>query len=295
MVVVLTSIDSNNRKRFKMPSYSAKIDHGEVHLLRTFGRIVAGFLLYPFYKYYEWRLERKVKKGPLPHHIGLILDGNRRFGKVFGLTNRLAHESGADKLEEVLDWCWRIGIKIVTVYAFSADNYQRSNEEIEELMDMFEKKFKMISKDERIHRNKIKIRAIGKTEMLPDNVREAIAIAEKATEGYSDYLLNLAVGYGGRLEIVEACRKIASKVSEGVISPSDVDEDMIRSHLYTNGIPDPDLIVRTSGEERLSGFLLFQSAYSELYFCESYWPEFREIDFLRAVRTYQHRERRFGT
>lgn len=262
--------------------------------MRSIARRARDLLLYPLYRAYQWRLERNVKRGPLPKHIGLILDGNRRFARSLGITNKKAHESGADKLEAVLEWCWDLGIRIVTVYAFSAENFNRSEEEVEELMSMFEEKFKEVSKDERVHRNRIRVRAIGKTELLPENVREAIATAEKVTQGYSDYQLNIAVGYGGRLEIVEACRKIASKVGQGGLDPAQVSEDLIRSHLYTNGIPDPDLIVRTSGEERLSGFLLWQSAYSELYFCESYWPEFREIDLLRAIRTFQHRERRFG-
>jgi tritrans,polycis-undecaprenyl-diphosphate synthase [geranylgeranyl-diphosphate specific] len=231
----------------------------------------------------------------MPQHIGLILDGNRRFGKFLGLTDFEAHESGAYKLEEVLDWCWKLGIRIVTVYAFSAENFKRSEEEIKELMLMFEERFRQVAEEERVHKHKIRIRAIGKTELLPEEVREAIATAEKATEDYDDYQLNIAVGYGGRMEIVEACKKIAKGVEKGSLRPHDVDEDLIRSNLYTNGIPDPDLIVRTSGEERLSGFLLWQSAYSELYFCESYWPEFREIDFLRAIRTFQRRERRFGS
>jgi len=248
----------------------------------------------PAYKYYGWRLERQVRKGPLPHHIGLILDGNRRFAKTLGLSSEIAYEWGADKLEEVLDWCWHLGIKVVTVYAFSAENYRRSTDEVSKLMAMFERKFREVAADERVHRYKIKVKAIGNIDMLPESVRSAIEEAERSTSSYTNYRLNIAVGYGGRLEIVEACRKIAEKVERGLVRPSDVDEEMIRTHLYTNGVPDPDLIVRTSGEERLSGFLLWQSAYSELYFCESYWPEFRKIDFLRAIRTYQQRERRFG-
>lgn len=264
-------------------------------MLKSLYRRARRFILYPFYRYYEWRLEDNVMKGPLPHHIGLILDGNRRFGKSIGLSNKDAHESGASKLQEVLEWCWRIGIKIVTVYAFSSENFKRNDEEVGELMEMFEEKFRMASEDERVHRERVRIRAIGKIDELPDNVRKSISRAEESTNDYEDYQLNIAVGYGGRSEIVEACRKIAEKVNMGSTKPSEVDEEMVRSHLYTNGIPDPDLIVRTSGEERLSGFLLWQSAYSELYFCESYWPEFREIDFLRAIRTFQQRERRYGS
>ncbi len=162
-------------------------------------------------------------------------------------------------------------------------------------MEMFEKRFREVAKEERVHEYGIRIRAIGKTEVLPEKVRKAISLAEESTKDYSKYQLNIAVGYGGRLEIAEACKKIAQKASNGSIDPGDIDDQMVRAHLYTNGIPDPDLIVRTSGEERLSGFLLWQSAYSELYFCESYWPEFREIDLLRAIRTFQHRERRFGS
>ncbi len=267
---------------------------GVVVPLKTLLRRAGGLLLYPIYRAYQWRLERGVRKGPLPGHIGLILDGNRRFARSLGISSNEAHRSGASKLEEVLEWCWDLGIRIVTVYAFSAENFNRPSEEVKALMSMFEEKFREVSKDERVHRNRVRVRAIGKTDLLPENVRDAIAVAEAATKEYSDYQLNVAVGYGGRLEIVEACRKIAYKVSQGLLDASQVSEDLIRSHLYTDGIPDPDLIVRTSGEERLSGFLLWQSAYSELYFCESYWPEFRKIDFLRAIRTFQHRERRFG-
>ena len=256
--------------------------------------MAARFILYPFYKVYEWRLEKSVKSLPLPHHIGLILDGNRRFARFVGIPEKVAHASGADKLEEVLDWCWKLGIKIVTVYAFSAENFNRPDREVSELMEMFEEKFLEVAQHERVHKEKVRIKTLGKTDLLPPKLRRAISRAERATESYSNYQLNIAVGYGGRLEIVEACKKIAAKVGQGSLIPSEIDEDLIRAHLYTNGIPDPDLIVRTSGEERLSGFLLWQSAYSELYFCESYWPQFREIDFLRAVRTFQQRERRFG-
>lgn len=198
------------------------------------------------------------------------------------------------KLEEVLWWCQELGIKHVTIYAFSTENFNRSSEEVKMLMGLFAEKFKKVVKDERIHKYKIRVRAIGDLSCLPEQVKEAIEEAQKATRGYDGYTLNIAAAYGGRAELAEAVRRICERIKRNELKPSDVDESIINSHLYTAGLPDPDLIIRTSGEERLSGFLLWQSAYSELYFCEANWPEFNKIEFLRAIRTYQGRKRRLG-
>lgn len=246
-------------------------------------------------KYYEQQLLADViRAGNVPRHLAIILDGNRRFAENRGLDRVEGHFFGAKKLEEVVGWCQELGIKHITVYAFSIENFSRSETEVQTLMNLFAEKFREVAKDERVHRYKIRVQVIGDIGHLPDDVRQAIEEAQRATQGYDGYTLNLAIGYGGRAELAEAVRRICERIERGELKPNEVDEDVINRHLYTAGLPDPDLIIRTSGEERLSGFLLWQSAYSELYFCEANWPEFTKIDFLRAVRTYQSRERRFG-
>ncbi|MDI6819500.1 MAG: polyprenyl diphosphate synthase [Candidatus Hodarchaeaceae archaeon] len=243
-------------------------------------------------RYYERRLLDEVRKNKMPKHVAIILDGNRRFAREAGLEEWRGHVLGAEKLEEVLGWCQELGIKYGTVYAFSTENFNRPSKEVEALMDLFAERFEKIATD--VHKNKVRIRVIGDLSRLPERVVAAIKKAEEATRDHDAYFLNVAIGYGGRAEIVSAVRRICERVKGGELKPEDIDEPLIGSHLYTAGEPDPDLIIRTSGEERLSGFLLWQSAYSELYFCEANWPEFTRIDFLRAIRTYQGRERRFG-
>lgn len=246
-------------------------------------------------KYYEQQLLADViQAGNVPKHIAIILDGNRRFAEDRGLDRINGHFFGAKKLEEVVGWCQELGIKHVTVYAFSTENFNRPETEVQTLMGLFAEKFKKVARDERVHKYKIRVRVIGNLGYLPEKVRQAVEEAQKVTQSYDGYTLNLAIGYGGRAELAEAVRRICERIERGELKPNEVDEDVINKHLYTAGLPDPDLIIRTSGEERLSGFLLWQSAYSELYFCEANWPEFTKIDFLRAVRTYQSRERRFG-
>ena len=222
------------------------------------------------------------------------MDGNRRLAERFGLKPWEGHRLGAEKVEDVLEWCIDVGIGTITVYAFSTENFSRPKAEVQRLLDLFEEYFKKIAKDERIHKNHVRVKAIGKIERFPERVREAIKLAEEATKDYDNLQFNLAMAYGGRQEVLDALKKIAVDVKSGKIDVSTITEATISENLYTNGLPDPDLIIRTSGEERISGFLLWQSAYSELYFCESYWPGFRKIDFLRAIRTFQRRKRRFG-
>ncbi len=248
----------------------------------------------PVYQLYEWSLENDVKKRKVPKHIAIIMDGNRRLAERFGLKPWDGHRLGAQKVEDVLEWCLDIGIETLTVYAFSTENFNRPKEEIERLFDIFEEYFYKIAKDKRIHKNRTRVKAIGKVERFPERVRKAIKTAEDATKDYDNFQFNLAVAYGGRQEVLDALKKIAEGVRSGKIDVDTITESTISQNLYTNGLPDPDLVIRTSGEERISGFLLWQSAYSELYFCESYWPGFRRIDFLRAIRTFQYRKRRFG-
>lgn len=246
------------------------------------------------YKLYEPLLWSQIKNGPRPHHIGLIVDGNRRFAQMRGLASNEGHNAGSQKLEDFLRWCWRLDIRIVTLYGFSTENYKRSHEEVDYLMDLILRKLKQYQVDPVIRQERVKIKVIGQRENLSDEMIREICKTEEMTKDHDRFQLNIAVSYGGRAEIVDAVKKIAQQISEGRICVNDIDEELFSNSLYTEGIPDPDLIIRTSGEERLSGFLLWQSAYSELYFTEVYWPAFRMIDFWRAIRVYQQRERRFG-
>lgn len=248
------------------------------------------------YRIYEWYLMRHLNPSNMPKHLAIIMDGNRRYSKLQGNMNVVkGHEIGVDTLEKVLDWSIDLGIQIITAYAFSTENFNRPENEVEGLMKLFKDNFIRLVSNEKIHKNKVKVNVVGRTELLPEDVRSAIKKAEDATKDYTDRIFNLAIGYDGRLEIIDAVKKIYKEVEEGKISIDDVDEDLVSKNLYTAGLDDPNLIIRTSGEERLSGFLLWQSSYSELYFCDSLWPELRKVDFLRAIRDYQERDRRFGT
>lgn len=242
----------------------------------------------------EATLLREVRADPVPRHIGIIMDGNRRFAESLGQPPVKGHEYGRDTLENVLDWCLELGVKHLTVYAFSTENFNRRPLEIKRLMDLFEENFLKMADDERVHKNRIHIETIGQIHRMPARVRKAIAYAQERTRDYADYFYTIAVAYGGRQEILDAVKQIAREVEAGRLRPDDVDEALISKHLYTRHLPDPDLILRTSGEERISNFLLWQMAYSELYFTDVYWPGFRKVDFLRAIRTYQHRQRRYG-
>lgn len=247
------------------------------------------------YRLYEWYITRDLKPEKMPKHVAIIMDGNRRYSKLQGNIDVVkGHEIGVDTLEKVLDWSIELGIEIITVYAFSTENFKRPEHEVEGLMNLFVKNFKRLVDHEKIHRNEVKVKVVGRTDLIPESVREAIKEAEDATAHYDKRLFNIAIGYDGRLEIIDSIKKIIEQVEAGEITVDDVDEDLVSKNLYTEGLADPNLIIRTSGEERLSGFLLWQSSYSELYFCETLWPELRKVDFVRAIRSYQERERRFG-
>jgi undecaprenyl diphosphate synthase len=255
------------------------------------------FVKRALYYSYEKLLEKEVQKGTAPTHIGIILDGNRRFAREMGFDDvTMGHKEGARKLDDVLQWCSNLGIKIVTIWVLSTENTQRDNLELNGLLKVIEEKIIELSRSLVIKKNGFRIKVLGKFDVLPDTLKEAIRNAEEYTKDNEKHILNIAISYGGREEIVEAVRKsIRTKRVENAdeLAKSITVED-ITNHLYTNGIPDPDLIIRTSGEIRLSGFLLWQSVYSEFYFCDALWPAFRKIDFLRAIRSYQHRGRRFG-
>jgi short-chain Z-isoprenyl diphosphate synthase len=251
------------------------------------------------YRMYERRLLDEIRREPLPRHIGLILDGNRRFARRLGLTDIIqGHEQGAAKLEEALEWFEELGIQMVTIWILSTENLTRPPEELRGLLSLIERRMRMAAADPKIHRRQVRIRAIGQLDLLPPSLREAIRIAEDATAAYENFFLNVAVGYGGRQEVVDAVKGLLRDWGRQRLSLGEIAErisaDTIGKYLYTYDLPDPDLIIRTSGEVRLSGFLLWQSAYSEYYFCDAYWPAFRKIDLLRAIRSFQQRQRRFG-
>ena len=249
------------------------------------------------YKLYEKWLWHQVKTGEKLEHIAIILDGNRRWASENDLNPWLGHKKGAETVEQLLEWCDKLNVKIVTLYTFSTENFRRSPQEVEEIMRIAEEKFRELLTNERIHRNKVHVKVIGRVNLLPEKLQQLIADVEKATANYDSQFLNFAFAYGGRAEIVDAAKSIAEKVKNGELDLGDVDESTFEKYLYTSHMPkqDPDLILRTSGEERLSGFLLWQSAYSELCFLDVYWPDFRLIDLLRTIRTFQKRKRRYGT
>ena len=251
------------------------------------------------YRLYERRLLSQVRRHPVPRHVGLILDGNRRYGRQHNLTEpREIYAAGAEKLDDLLSWCADLTIPAITLWVFSSDNFHRRPEEISGILTAVEAKLTMLARDPRVHRRKVRVRAVGRLELLPKSTLAAVRAAEAATSGYNDMQLTIAAAYGGRQEITDAVqaflrdqqrrgRALAEAVE--LVTP-----EAISRYLYAPDLPDPDLIIRTSGEIRLSGFLLWQSAHSEFYFTDVFWPAFRKVDFLRAVRAFQQRRRRFG-
>ena len=258
-------------------------------------RRLRDWFLKPIYYVYEKKLFREVSGGKVPEHVAIIMDGNRRFARENDFDQVVkGHEYGVNKLEQLVEWCSDLGIKNLTAYAFSTENFNRDEKEVQKLMDLFEKNFRNVAENEKIHKNKVKVRALGEISQLPKNVKESIKLAEESTKNYEEHTLNIAVAYGGRREIADAMEEMIDDYEEGLISREEIDEDKIKEYLYIPNMPDPDLVIRTGGEIRLSNFLLYQSAYSELYFTDAYFPNIRKIDFLRMIREYQERERRFG-
>jgi short-chain Z-isoprenyl diphosphate synthase len=243
---------------------------------------------------YEARMVRKLPTGKLPKHVGVMLDGNRRWAKAVGRDTAHGHRAGAANIEPLLTWCDEVGIEVVTLWLLSTDNLNRSPAELEPLLGIIEEAVDSLADQQRW-----RLHPVGALDLLPSATAERLKAAEEATREVDGMLVNIAVGYGGRREIADAVRSILLEAAEEGTSLEDlatrIDVDLINDHLYTKGQPDPDLVIRTSGEQRLGGFLLWQSAKSEFYFCEAYWPDFRRVDFLRALRAYAQRERRFGS
>jgi short-chain Z-isoprenyl diphosphate synthase len=253
----------------------------------------------PFYPIYERMLMASAVTWHKPEHIGIIMDGNRRFARQFGASDvAYGHQIGADKLREMLDWCFERNIPVVTVWGFSLDNFQRDNAEVQTLFELFERKTREMVTSPDLHDKEVRVRFIGRRDMLPESLQDAIREVELATGKYQRFVLNIALAYGGREEIADAFLEyLAHSQRHGKSLQEAIDgfnAGSVERYLYTSGLPEPDLIIRTSGEVRLSGFMLWQSANSEYYFCDTNWPAFRQIDFLRALRSYDTRQRRFG-
>ncbi|HEX7349117.1 MAG TPA: polyprenyl diphosphate synthase [Rhodanobacteraceae bacterium] len=255
-------------------------------------------LLYPLYRWYEHGLAAQVAATPVPAHIGLILDGNRRYARDMGLDAKLGHQFGVTKLREVLEWCLDLKVGHVTLYVFSTENFGRPSAEVETLLDLFVRESARLLEEPRLKSGRVRIKVIGQRERLPARVAEASDALERSTADHDGMLITIALAYGGREEITDAVKGLLAQAAADGRSLETVAANLrpeeIEHYLYTEGTPDPDFIIRTSGEQRLSGFLIWQAAYSEFYFCDVLWPAFRRIDFLRAVRTYQRRKRRFG-
>lgn len=241
---------------------------------------------------YERYLRWQVKH--IPRHIAVIQDGNRRYAREQGLDSSFGHRLGADTTEHVLDWACELGVRHITLYTFSTENFRRDKRELAEVFALFREKFLAILTDKRVHKNHIRVQMIGDRSLLPDDLLETIDAAEKATQHYSEYFINVALAYGGRNEIVHAARSILDEVKRGILDPATINPDTVESHLNRGeSIPPVDLIIRTGNDCRTSNFLpwLANGHESAVYFCAPYWPAFRKIDLLRAVRVYDQRMR----
>ena len=250
-------------------------------------------LLRATYNIYERQLLREIASDRVPTHVGFIMDGNRRHAKAKGRLPWEGHRLGSDTVEALVEWGREIGVRTMTLYAFSTENFGRPDQEVETLMDLFAHRLADLAADNRILDNGVRVRVLGRTEMLPPDVLDAIRLVEGVTAKFDSYCLNFCIAYGGRQEIIDAVKKLIDKVETGELDRDAIDEEVLAAHLYTGG-DDPELIIRTGGESRLSNFLLYQAAYSELFFTDVYFPSFRKIDFLRVIRDYQRRQRRFG-
>ncbi|HEY6935234.1 MAG TPA: isoprenyl transferase [Marmoricola sp.] len=247
-------------------------------------------VLYPAY---ESRLARRLPPDRLPKHVGVMLDGNRRWARAVGADSAHGHRAGAANIEPLLGWCEEVGVEVVTLWLLSTDNLNRPPAELEPLLDIIGEAVQALAEQRRW-----RLHPVGALDLLPAAVTARLKAAEEATSDVDGLLVNVAVGYGGRREIADAVRALLHEHAGRGTTLEELaevlDVEHIAEHLYTRGQPDPDLVIRTSGEQRLGGFLLWQSAQSEFYFCEAYWPDFRRVDFLRALRAYAERERRFG-
>ena len=237
-------------------------------------------------------LSKKIDKKKIPEHIAIIMDGNGRWATKKGLPRSYGHKRGVNVLKEILKASKKLGCKVLTVYAFSTENWTRPTKEVDFLINLFSEVLKNEIKE--LHEESTKIKFIGDLSPFPETLKKKISSSESLTKNNNKFLLNICVNYGGRQEIVKVAKELALKCSSGEIKPSEVNEELFNSELFTQGIKDPELLIRTSGEKRISNFLLWQLAYSEIYVSEVLWPDFSEFEFLKAIIDYQSRDRRFG-
>ena len=242
------------------------------------------------YAAYARRLLRELEPSSVPRHVGVMLDGNRRWARARGAGASEGHQAGADNIENLLSWCDEVGVDVVTLWLLSTDNLNRPEDELRPLLGIIEAAVDTLAATHRW-----RIHPVGALDLLPAPTAARLKAAEDRTRDVDGMLVNVAVGYGGRREIADAVRSLLQQQAAMGTSIEELAEAIDVEHLYTRGQPDPDLVIRTSGEQRLGGFLLWQSAHSEFYFCEAYWPDFRKVDFLRALRAYGERHRRFGS
>lgn len=246
------------------------------------------------YGVYARRLSSSLDPQRIPRHVGVVLDGNRRWANEQGSGSAHGHRAGAAKISEFLGWCEEVGVEVVTLWLLSTDNLNRPAAELQPLLEIITNTVSDLAAARRWH-----VHPVGALDLLPSETARVLKDADAATRDVDGLTVNVAVGYGGRREVVDAVRSLLSEQAELGTTldelAASLDTEHIGAHLYTKGQPDPDLLIRTSGEQRLSGFLLWQSAHSEFYFCEAYWPDFRRVDFLRALRAFAQRQRRFGT
>ncbi|MFB6171455.1 MAG: polyprenyl diphosphate synthase [Haloarculaceae archaeon] len=244
----------------------------------------------PVRRAYERLLEREIDGAPT--HVAVIQDGNRRYARERGDDASAGHRAGAKKTEEVLQWCEGLGVEELTIYAFSTENFERDESEVETLFDLLERKLYEFADHPDIHAREVRIRAIGQVDRLPERVRDAVDYAERQTRDHDRLHLNIALAYGGRAQLLDAARDIADAVAAGDLAPDEIDADAVEDRLYDGPTRDVDLIIRTGGDERTSNFLPWHANGNEaaVFFCAPYWPGFRRIDLLRAVRTYESRE-----
>jgi tritrans,polycis-undecaprenyl-diphosphate synthase [geranylgeranyl-diphosphate specific] len=230
----------------------------------------------------------------LPKHVAFILDGNRRFGELVLNDKFAGHRYGADKIKDILDWCREYNIRTVTLWGFSTDNFNRPKDEVNMLMDLFAEKLNLlIEKKSDIHKHDVKINFYGRTDLFPKKVQDAINNVALATKDHKSYTVNFAIAYGGKQEIIDVAKKLAKKVASGELLSEDISEADFESAMYLD-LPNIDLVIRTGGAKRTSGFMPWKGALAEWYFTDKYWPEFEKHDFLRALTDYSDRQRRFG-
>jgi tritrans,polycis-undecaprenyl-diphosphate synthase [geranylgeranyl-diphosphate specific] len=295
--IILTKKSLNRYARnkiHKIEDYVIKSKIGNNFVYTLYNSYPSRFIREKINDFKNLKLIEKIKKTSVPNHIAIIMDGNRRYAKEVGLEPSKGHQIGKSKIEKTLEWCLELGVKNLTLYAFSTENFKRSPNEIRELMGLCRSELSKAKNNSLIHKNNVRIKVIGQLESLPKDIQQSAYDLMTDTKIYNDHTLTIALAYGGREEIIQAIKHIVEDVKIEKLKIKDINEKSVSSYLYTNGIPDPDLILRTSGEERISNFLLWQVAYSEFYFSDVYWPAFEKKDFLHAIETYQQRKRRYG-